>query len=87
MVNGLGVDSFSPYFPHSVRVVFHGHSSSPIRSFAVSTTISEQSREKSKSPYELGPHRSDAEDLAAALPVIEVDSDVAICAGGKQKMR
>eukprot|EP01084_Bolivina_argentea_P270946 460846_1 len=52
------------------------------RSFAASTTISQESREKAKSPYELGPHRSDAEDLAAALRIIEVDSDVAICSGG-----
>ncbi len=70
------------------RVVFHGRSfSPPIRSFSAPTFISQKSSQKAKSPYELGPHRSDAEDLAADLPIIEVDSDIAVCSGGKQKMR
>lgn len=41
------------------------------------------SKAKSKSPYEYGAHRSDAEELIAQLPIVEVDGPVALCDGGK----
>ncbi|CAM9361456.1 unnamed protein product, partial [Choristocarpus tenellus] len=39
------------------------------------------SLEKTPSPYEHGVHRSDAEELIAKFPVIEVDGEVALCDG------
>jgi hypothetical protein len=40
------------------------------------------SKQKTNSPYGLGDHRSDAEDLIKQVPVIEVDGDLAMCSGG-----
>lgn len=41
------------------------------------------SKEQSKSVYEYGVHRSNAEELIAQQPVIEVDGPVALCDGGE----
>lgn len=40
------------------------------------------SKEKSKSVYEYGAHRSDAEELIAEVPIVMVDGEVALCDGG-----
>lgn len=40
------------------------------------------SKERSKSVYEYGAHRSDAEARIAEVPVVMVDGPVALCDGG-----
>eukprot|EP00903_Cladosiphon_okamuranus_P010181 g9640.t1 len=40
------------------------------------------SKERSKSVYEYGAHRSDAEARLAEMPVVMVDGPVALCDGG-----
>lgn len=41
------------------------------------------SKERSKSVYEYGAHRSDAEAKIAEVPVVLVDGPVALCEGGE----
>lgn len=43
------------------------------------------SKEKSKSIYEYGSHRSNAEELISKVPIVEVDGTVALCDGGKTR--
>lgn len=42
------------------------------------------SKERSKSVYEYGAHRSDAEAKIAEVPVVMVDGPVALCDGGEE---
>lgn len=42
------------------------------------------SKERSKSVYEYGAHRSDAEARIAKVPVVMVDGPVALCDGGER---
>lgn len=43
------------------------------------------SKERSKSVYEHGAHRSDAEAKIAEVPVVQVEGSVALCDGGKSR--
>lgn len=43
------------------------------------------SKERSKSVYEYGAHRSDAEAKIAEVPVVWVDGPVALCDGGERR--
>lgn len=45
------------------------------------------SKDRSKSVYEYGAHRSDAEARIAEVPVVMVDGAVALCDGGKRWRR
>lgn len=45
------------------------------------------SKEQSKSVYEYGAHRSNAEELIDQLPIVEVDGPVALCDGGELSLR
>lgn len=40
-------------------------------------------KDKSKSVYEYGAHRSDAEELIAKVPIVMVDGPIALCDGGE----
>lgn len=42
------------------------------------------SKERSKSVYEYGAHRSDAEARIAEVPVVMVEGSVALCDGGER---
>ncbi|CAM9875524.1 unnamed protein product [Ectocarpus sp. 8 AP-2014] len=53
--------------------------SRPFSQLAPTTTFS---KERSKSVYEHGAHRSDAEARIAKVPVVMVDGPVALCDGG-----
>ncbi|CAB1103305.1 unnamed protein product [Ectocarpus sp. CCAP 1310/34] len=53
--------------------------SRPFSRLAPTTTFS---KERSKSVYEHGAHRSDAEARIAEVPVVMVDGPVALCDGG-----
>lgn len=44
------------------------------------------SKERSKSVYEYGAHRSDAEAKIAQVPVVMVDGPVALCDGGERSV-
>lgn len=39
-------------------------------------------KDKSKSVYEYGEHRSDAEELISKVPIVMVDEAIALCDGG-----
>ena len=43
------------------------------------------SKDQSKSVYEYGAHRSDAEARIDEVPVVMVDEQVALCDGGKKE--
>lgn len=60
--------------PVSVRAFTAAASSSP---------VPPTSDNPSKSPYKHGAHRSNAEELVAQFPIIEVEGTVALCDGGK----
>lgn len=44
------------------------------------------SKERSKSVYEYGAHRSDAEAKIAEVPVVMVEGSVALCDGGEKRV-
>lgn len=51
--------------------------------FASHQTRTFFSKERSKSVYEYGAHRSDAEARIAEMPIVQVDGPVALCEGGQ----
>lgn len=61
---------------HCCTAVGQQHQQQQTRSFF--------SKEESKSVYEYGAHRSDAEARIAKVPVVQVEGSVALCDGGER---